>query len=497
MNFSLGMRRVLAPIAIMLAVAACGGGGGGGGGVTSNPPPPPVDPGDGTGAIDRGGVAVGPIDGFGSVIVNGVRFSTDNAIIMIDGAPANEADLAVGQVVLVVGTFNDDGLTGTADRIDYDENVEGPIEDGSLDLAAQTFRVLGQDVLVTPTTSFDDNIQPPSIEALVAGDIVEVSGLTDASGRIVATRIERSSSNDDEFEVTGTVASLDDLAMTFMINDLVVDYSAAQLDDFPSGTISNGDLVEAEGSTISPSGVLLATQIESRDDLDASGAGDDGDDVEVEGLITALRSQSDFDIGSIRVLTTSATNYEGGNAADLALNVRVEADGQFDADGAIVASKIEFETEDDLEIEAAVVTVDTTAGTLGLMGTTAMTTVETRFEDKLNDIHMFGLDDINAGDFVEVRGYVEGNQFVASRIERDDPDDSYLIQGPASNVVAPGFTILGTSVLTSGETQFEDENENPIDAGSFFDSADGRNVRASGIWDGAMLLADEVSFEDD
>ncbi|MGD1977161.1 MAG: hypothetical protein PVG57_06360, partial [Gammaproteobacteria bacterium] len=55
----------------MLAVAGCGGGGGGGSDPVVTPPPvtPPPD-----GGIDRGGVAVGPIDGFGSVIVNGVRF---------------------------------------------------------------------------------------------------------------------------------------------------------------------------------------------------------------------------------------------------------------------------------------------------------------------------------------------------------------------------------------------------------------------------------------
>ena len=62
----------------MLAVAGCGGGGGGGSDPVVTPPPvtPPPD-----GGIDRGGVAVGPIDGFGSVIVNGVRFDTSDAAL--------------------------------------------------------------------------------------------------------------------------------------------------------------------------------------------------------------------------------------------------------------------------------------------------------------------------------------------------------------------------------------------------------------------------------
>ena len=490
--------RAIAPLTMMLAVAACGGGGGGGGSVTSNPPPPPVDPGDGTGAIDRGGVAVGPIDGFGSVIVNGVHFDTSNAAIIVDGTPATQADLAVGQVVIIVGTFDDDGLNGTADSVEYDENVEGPIEAGSLDLAAGTFRVLGQTVLVTATTSFDDDIQPPGLDGLAEGDFVEVSGLPDAGGRIVATRIESNIPGaGDELEVTGTVESLDTAMMKFNINDLVVDYSAAQLDDFPGGTINDGDLVEAEGSMLSASGELMATRVELRDELEADNSGEDGDDVEVEGLITVFRSQTDFDIGSLTVHTDSATRFEGGTAADLAVDVRVEVEGQFNSDGSMLADEVEIEVEEDLEIEATVTAVDVASGTLTALDITVWTEADTRFEDKLDDLDVFGLADIRVGDFVEIKGVLDNDLFVATRIERDDPEDTVLLQGPAADVASPGFSILGTSILTTANTQFEDESEAGITAETFFASAEGRIVSASGIWDGTTLVADEVEFEGD
>ena len=105
-------------ITAALLLTGCGGGGGGGGGGGTggvpdpgdggDPAPPPID------GIDRGGAAIGPIDGFGSVIVNGVRFDTDNAVIVVDGAAASLSDLEVGQVVVVVGTFDEDGLNGEA-----------------------------------------------------------------------------------------------------------------------------------------------------------------------------------------------------------------------------------------------------------------------------------------------------------------------------------------------------------------------------------------------
>ena len=85
-------------------VAACGGGGGGGGG---------EDP---SGGIDRGGstLAQGPINGFGSVVVNGVHYATSGATITIDDQPGAESDLRVGQVVRVEGTVDAGGTTGTA-----------------------------------------------------------------------------------------------------------------------------------------------------------------------------------------------------------------------------------------------------------------------------------------------------------------------------------------------------------------------------------------------
>jgi len=481
-----------------LLLTGCGGGGGGGGGGTGgvpdpgdggDPAPPPID------GIDRGGAAIGPIDGFGSVIVNGVRFDTDNAVIVVDGAAASLSDLEVGQVVVVVGTFDEDGLNGEAERVEFDEAAEGPIEAGSIDLAAGTFRVLGQTVQVNGTTLFDDSIQPQGLDGLADGDVVEVSGLPDADGRIVATRIElKILGVDDEFEVTGMVTSLDPGAMTFQINDLTVDYSAAQLDDFPGGVPSDGDLVEAEGRQFGPAGELLATRVELRDELEGDNLAEDGDEFEIEGIITTFRSSSDFDIAGIRVITDGSTQFERGSAADLALNVRIEVKGEFEGANTVRAREIEFEEEGDLRISGNVEAVDSGTGTFRVMGLTIATTPGTSFEDDLEDMQIFGLADLRVGDYVETRGFDDAGVYTAQQIERDEPDDSE-IRGIASNVSEPTLSVLGISVSTDAQTDFEDLDDTPIAAAAFFAAAEGRLVSVKGIWTGSELIADEAELE--
>ena len=227
----------------------------GGGSYSDEPDPggPPV------GGIGRTGLAVGPISTFGSVVVNGVRYDTTSTTITVDGQPATQSDLRVGQVVVVKGEVDDNQTTGTADEIHFEENVKGPVQ--SIDIATSRLVVLGQTVITGPDTSFDDNIQPASLDGLSVGDLVEVSGQTMADGSIVAARIEMKPAG-TAFEVHGTVSNLDGANFRFSINALTVDYSAATLDDFPGGQISNGDFVEAKGNALNGNGALTANQVE-------------------------------------------------------------------------------------------------------------------------------------------------------------------------------------------------------------------------------------------
>ena len=431
----------------------------------------------------------GAITGFGSVIVNGVRFETSGAVITVDGEPATEADLAVGQIVTIQGTVEPDGVNGTANTIVFDDAVEGPIQ--SLDVAANTMLVLGQTVVVNGDTVFDDDITPGDLSGLSAGDVVEVSGFRDGSGAIVASYIDLEPMSGD-FEVTGLASGVDTAAMTFVIEGLTVDYSSAQLDDFPAGMPENGQLVEAVGSTFGAGGELLATEVEFRgDDLNLAGV----DDVEVEGLITRFVSASDFDVAGVPVTTTSSTEFENGTAADLGLDVRVEVEGDVNTSGVLVADEIEFRPVSDLRIGAAVEAVGTDGITV--FGIDVTVSPATSFEDNSSlELTNFGLTDINVGDYVEIRAVSDGAATVATRIERDDDPGEVFLRALVESVNDPSFTLRGIVVTTDGDTEFEDESDNEITAQAFFAAAQDRVAEAVGALANGGIIAESVSFED-
>lgn len=478
MTSARGLRWTLAAAATALT-AACGGGSSGG----DNDP---------TAGIDRGGITIaqGPISAFGSVIVNGVRYSTTAATVTIDDQPGTESDLRVGQVVRIEGTVNADGVTGTARTISFNDELEGPVQ--SIDLAASRFVVLGQPVRVGAGTSFDDSIVPRNLGGLQVGQRVEVSGLVGADGVIAATRVE-SKAAVATVEVKGVAGSVDSAARRFRIGLLTVDYGSASLSGFVTGQPVNGDLVEVQG-TVGGADVLLATRVEKRS---AALSGSTSDSADLEGLVTRFVSTTDFDVAGQRVTTTASTRYEGGTAASLALDANVEVEGGFDASGRVLATEIEFRREGDVELAGPVESVNTAGGTLVMLGTTIRTTSLTRFEDQSTaGLERFGLADLRVGDYVEIRAYREAGGLVATLLERDDPEAGVELKGVATDVAPPSMNVAGVAVTTGPATEYRDNNGVSISAAAFFAAAPGREVKVRGTQVDNVVLAERAELED-
>jgi hypothetical protein len=462
--------------ATLAAVAAGCGGGGSGDNTTARA------------GIDGGGFAKGTVTGFGSVIVNGVRFDTASATFQIDGRAGTQADLRVGDVVSVTGSIN--GTTGVAQRVTFDDDVEGPVQE--IDRAAGTLVVLGQRVIVDGATSFDDT-PACTLADIQVGTIVEVSGFRASTGEVRATRIEcRAAAG--EFEVTGSVSALDTVQRRFRLDSLTVDYSQAQLDNFPGGAPANGHTVEVKGTSFDGT-VLVATRVEFK----AGGLGaQNGDRVEIEGLVTRFVSPTDFDVSGQRVTTSGSTLVERcATPLNLALNSKVEVEGTLSS-GTINATKIECNLGTSLRVLATVESIDAAANSFVVLGVTVTVDASTRFEDKSDlDVSSFRLTDLRVGDFVEVRGGAGAvaNTILAALVERDDPENRVELRGAAVNVLAPDFTILGVTVHTTAATEFRDEADAPIAATQFFAQAPDRLVNARGTVAAGTITADEVELE--
>src|SRR5262249_24652813 len=153
-----GLQRLIAFVAAAtLVLTACGSGSG-----------------NSVAGIDRTGAPViasyGTVSAFGSVVVNGVHFDTSSSTFSIDGNPGGQADIAIGDVVLVKGSLDSGGTTGTATSVSFENNVVGPVT--GIDATAETLVVLGQLVRVSADTSFDGDIQPTGLAGLAIGDIL-------------------------------------------------------------------------------------------------------------------------------------------------------------------------------------------------------------------------------------------------------------------------------------------------------------------------------------
>ena len=369
-----------------------------------------------TAGIDAGGEpgsSSGGITKFSSVYVNGTRFETDNALFIVDGRLGSESDLDVGQVVNVYGVINADGENGTAYIVRYDDAVEGPVS--AVDTATGQITVLGQTVVVNGDTHFTLASGATTIDAIPMGEAVEVSGFPDADGRIIATFI----GDADDLDLTGTITSVDQAAMTFAVNDLVVDYSSAGLLEVDGGAPAAGATVTVAGSGVDSDGRLVATKVvNALNGIDAGGGPGS-----VEGYVTRRESLVDFEVNGTPIRVRYDTKFVNDWFFGLALNRKVEVNGRFDDNGVLVASRVDFERGAEMAHSGRVNAI--IGDVVFVDGAAVRITGETMFDDDSDaDVRRFGIDDLGSGDRVEIRGFEgAGGQIIATRIERQDDDN--------------------------------------------------------------------------
>jgi Domain of unknown function (DUF5666) len=277
--------------------------------------------------------SVGPITSTGdgnTLSVNGITYGLSKAKIKVDGHSAKASQLQVGQIVTVQGALDGPGKAD-ASTVTFNGNVVGPVT--HVDATAGTFTVLGQTVVVDADTLFGEGIQPAGIGALRVGTGVEVSAFPNASGQLLASRIDLQSAG-SPLQVQGMVQALDRAAQTFQINSLAIDYGQATV----AGALANASTATVSATEYPNAGTLHAASVEVSNGIGAA-AGVHG---LVEGLITSFQSAGSFYVGDQLVVTNRAT-YFVLHGSTLAPNVAVMVIGTFDSRGALVANQLRVE----------------------------------------------------------------------------------------------------------------------------------------------------------
>jgi hypothetical protein len=466
---------VSAAVPLLIILQSCGGSSGGSSDYAG-------------GGIGGTGKGVGTITAFGSIFVNAVEHSTSGIPITVDGAPASEDDLDIGMKV-VLSTRN-----GQASSVEYDPDLAGPVQ--NIDLAAGTFTVLGQTVIVDSTTAFKD---VADLAGLSSGDLVEVSGFNDSAGRLRATYIRRDSSI-QMFSLEGTVSNHDAGAKRFSLGSIDVDYSGVS----SPPSFGNDSYIEVKGSLAG--NTLIASSLELDSPLPAASS---GEELEIEGIITSVTSFADFRVNGQRVLTTTGTEFEHGASSDIQIDNEVEVEGTVDSAGNLVAEKIEFRFNEsrEMKLEGRVSDLNTANSTVTVFGIRVSVTGSTSMKDESSQhLRSFSLSDISPGDFLEIGGFVDSSgTVVASSLEREDAPGSGndKLKGPVdlnSENGTSSLGILGITVDVTGAT-FRDADDNPINASQFFDAIDdtttpGDIVKVKGAYTGgSSFTASEAEIE--
>lgn len=457
---------------------ACGGGGDGGG-----------IGGSGITPISNPDFSYGTITGFGSVIINGERYNTDQSEFLIDGVSGSQADLALGMLV----SANVDFDQMRASRVSYDSSVLGPL--ATVDALAKRINVLGQTIIIGADTILDEL----TLAQLNPGNFVQLTGIRDATGSLRATWIARASST-DQVRVTGNIANLQTGDEQFSIGQLSIDYNAADLSGLNSALVTGTPVI------VSASAVNLDTasmNLSAASIVPAALAQlDAGRRIEIEGIVSEVLSATRFSLDGRTVSTNGNTIVQlvGGAPATYAAvnsNTRLEVEGTMNADGTVNATRVIVIPSDESRLAGPVESLAVGSQTLRVLGIDISTTSRTRYD---SDDGVAGFSQLGIGSYVEVDASFIDNSLVAARIEIEDPDEEASLRGPVTSldVDASVLEVMGVALIDGGNTEYENLAGQEVDRASFLQSLRiGDLVEAS--WDefqSTALPPDEVEVED-
>lgn len=468
---------------------------------------------EGTGSpiagIEGTGVSDGGASGFGSVYVNGIEYNTDHASILVNGGPDSEEALQVGMILRVHGNVAQDGVTGVADRVEFDRPLYGPIED--IDHDTRVLTVLGQPVHLDDATLYGTG----SESALAVGQLCMVSAYPETNGSWFASLVNCSGdyiAGQTVVEVEGLARNVDVGTGQLNIGNLQVRFDGAAL-DASEGALAEGVLVDVTGRQPQSAGVLEADTLRVK-----SVQLEPGTPVQMEGIIGRFTALDNFELSRQLVDASDAQREDSLNISP-ASGVRMRLQGVVSENGTITASRFHLQPVPDVLMTGRLDRVDRDRSRVTVFGGEHKALDVTQYEDNSTQRRRrFRLRDLREGDYVQMRGFRDAQgHTVVTRIERrneEEPNSGTVVARfrvglgnpdpllaqvrgllDSFSFVDSRLVIAGVQVATdNSRTEFMDRSGNSVTSLQFYnDLKDGDRLYAEGNESNDVIQATQVS----
>ena len=435
----------------------------------------------------------GVISGFGSVYVNGVRYTTKDSYIIANGRKSDEAALKVGmKVVVAAQKSSNDG--SNALEVTYLADVIGAID--AIDLGDTSLTILGQTYLITKATKLDNVL----FTELTVGTFVELSAFENEYGNFMVSYLEIKEQQAEQ-QLTGTISKINKVNKTFTIGQLLVNYVDADV----TGLLNAGSLVLIKSKFPAIDNEFVADEVTAQGlilfidgTLELAGIVEDMDKEEESTIIKlsgrkyALTDSSDFtqgddedlQIGSQVSLIATVIEQESTTSIYPINSIRVELANEISLEGIV-----ESITNDSFTIFSQVFSVDS----------------YTQYEDDSEqELRNFNFSDIAIGDRLALDAYEVNGLLISRKIQREETGaiehDSHDIEGIVDSIDThqTSFSVKGIVVLNDEHTEFEDVQGVNVDQATFFTSlALNDEVEVEIIYTVNGWLALEVEIDSD
>lgn len=454
---------------LALASAALLTGCGGGGSTAVTPPTTPT-----TQTSAGTTVYAGPIGGFGSVIVNGMRFSSVGATLVDDDAsPVTLDQLKLGMTVRVTGDTDDTTQTGTANRLELVHGTRGMIT--AIDNSAGTLTLLGQRVVTNTSTGYQG---VNGLAALTVGQAAEVYGVLQADGSLLATLIEAKNTL-TSVNLAGRVAALG--TTTFQVGILTVNFSNATV----SGVLADGKRIKVRAASGPVGNVLAASSVQVFENSAVLGtAVASGARLKLKGVADANPVNGLLTVSGTPVNVSKAA-FKGGATA--VAGQFLEVKGIWDG-STLQATEVEQEGYRENQIGGRNELYGAVSSISGSTAVIAGVTV-----DLSSAVFQHGsLALVAVGSYVEIKGNLNGSKLVATKVELKTNSTAKDVVFEQSGLIE-GFTSVAGFKLNGLQV---DASQAVFEHGSATGLANGIYVEIKGAQNsGGIFIATKVEIK--